>query len=457
MRVFLAEGWTQMNETTRRYRGFISYSQKDKTFAKRLHKALEAYTLPGGKKLGRFFRDDDELGGAASLGEALQSAIHDSEDLIVIASPHSAQSKWVNEEVIHFKKLADPDKQVFAVVIDGAPNAHEAALECFVPALRSRVSPTGDLTGEPDEPLAPDARKEPFKRLVTKLAAGLEGVPFDDLWQRQKRRARQRALTSTLIIAALAAPLIWWGATTVSKLESSTTQLESLDVDTQRSNFLDGYYVNIVDAQWAQETPQEYLLSREDYDGAIQILLETDLNDDGYQDYYIRLEHIEFCGSGGCLHDIVLNDGGVYRSLRESNGGDLQVLTTRQNGLRDLGLGFGGLDDGASVYSMLRYNGETYGPAAYAVCGGVVSYCGLSSVFSDTPYGDTMDMVFYPPADPDMTADGAIYRGVQGAMDANASERIQSSFDYIAGVDESGEYALVHIWKGTYGVMRIAK
>ncbi len=96
-------------EPARRYRAFISYSQRDKRHATRLHKALESYRVPKGvtasgvdkepRKLGRFFRDNEEMGAAADLGAALRGAIADSESLIVVCSPHAAQSKWVNEEV----------------------------------------------------------------------------------------------------------------------------------------------------------------------------------------------------------------------------------------------------------------------------------------------------------------------------------------------------------------------
>jgi hypothetical protein len=53
----------------KRFRAFISYSQRDKAIARRLHKALETYRLPGGvhaagvdksRRIGRVFRDDEE-------------------------------------------------------------------------------------------------------------------------------------------------------------------------------------------------------------------------------------------------------------------------------------------------------------------------------------------------------------------------------------------------------------
>jgi hypothetical protein len=74
---------------SRKYRGFISYSKKDKAHAARLHKALEAFRVPKGaagegvdpktRRLGRFFRDDDEMGAASDLGAALRGAIEDAQ------------------------------------------------------------------------------------------------------------------------------------------------------------------------------------------------------------------------------------------------------------------------------------------------------------------------------------------------------------------------------------------
>src|SRR5829696_8803597 len=99
------------DSTSHRYRAFISYSKKDQHHAKRLHSALETYRVPKGieaplqrdRRLGRFFRDDDEMGASRDLGATLRDALENSENLIVICSPHAARSKWVNAEILHFK------------------------------------------------------------------------------------------------------------------------------------------------------------------------------------------------------------------------------------------------------------------------------------------------------------------------------------------------------------------
>src|SRR5437016_278539 len=93
------------------YWAFISYSHGDSAWARWLHRALESYRIPSRivgrasefgpipKKLFPVFRDRDELAGSAELGPELQKALRRSRFQIVIASPNSARSRWVNEEV----------------------------------------------------------------------------------------------------------------------------------------------------------------------------------------------------------------------------------------------------------------------------------------------------------------------------------------------------------------------
>lgn len=184
-----------------KYAGFISYSRKDAGWAKKIQRALERYRLPirldeagrPKKTLGKFFRDEDELAGAPSLGASLRGALEDSRSLIVVCSPNAAGSDWVDQEIRHFKAKR-PDGAVFGVIVAGKPDAQDPALRCFPPALLHKVDDDGRLTDEGDEPLAPDATAEPFARVKTRLAAGLVGVGFDELWKREQRRQRTRRL-----------------------------------------------------------------------------------------------------------------------------------------------------------------------------------------------------------------------------------------------------------------------
>jgi len=100
------------------YTAFISYSHNDEAFAKRLHRRLEAYKPPKhliqsqGKygpvppNLKPIFRDQDELSVDGNLSRAIQTALKKSSSLIILCSPAAVASRWVNEEIITFKRLA---------------------------------------------------------------------------------------------------------------------------------------------------------------------------------------------------------------------------------------------------------------------------------------------------------------------------------------------------------------
>lgn len=208
-----------MEVASRRYRAFISYSQKDKAWGRRLQSWLETYRVPvgvvadiqAGQRLGRFFRDEAEMPAASDIAEVVREAIETADSLIVVCSPNSAQSQWVAAEIAHFRK-AHPDGEVFAVIIDGTPNSGDPRTECFPPGLR-RSFEEGAM---PVEPVGVDVRVDPKERICARLAAGLLQVDFDDLWQRDRRRAerrQQRAIltlsAATAVFAGLAVAAVW--------------------------------------------------------------------------------------------------------------------------------------------------------------------------------------------------------------------------------------------------------
>jgi len=203
-----------------RYWAFISYSQRDVKWAQWLHKQLEAYRVPRmwiGREIGDLtiprrlvpiFRDRDELPSAGDLGGKIREALAASHSLIVICSPYAAASPWVNEEVRTFKSLGRSD-HVFPLIVDGDPFASdrpECGLpECFPPALRFAVDADGLVGDRRAEPLAADAREGKDGRFdaCLKLIAGILGVGFDALRQREQARQRRRRLR--LALASLAA------------------------------------------------------------------------------------------------------------------------------------------------------------------------------------------------------------------------------------------------------------
>jgi tetratricopeptide (TPR) repeat protein len=206
-----------------KYRAFISYSHSDEKWARWLHRGLETYRLPKGlvgretafgpvpQRFAPVFRDRDELATATNLGSTLVAALEQSACQVVICSPKAAKSRWVNEEILTFKRLGREDR-IFCLVVDGEPGASldpaQAEQECFPPALIYRMGADGALTEERGEPIAADVRprKDRPHDAMLKLLAGMLAVGFDELRRRDASRRRRR--TVALVAASIAGMLI---------------------------------------------------------------------------------------------------------------------------------------------------------------------------------------------------------------------------------------------------------
>jgi hypothetical protein len=140
-----------------KYWAFLSYSHQDNVetradgsrghirWAEWLHDSLETYRVPAEFRMRqtrigepmpeRFypvFQDEKELPINADLGESIRSALRQSRFLIVICSPRSATSRYVNEEVRYFKELGRGDR-IMTLMIDGEPNVSFANKAGFSP------------------------------------------------------------------------------------------------------------------------------------------------------------------------------------------------------------------------------------------------------------------------------------------------------------------------------------
>jgi hypothetical protein len=108
---------------------------------------------------------------------------------LVICSPRSAQSKWVNQEIADFKALGRAN-HILAAIVDGEPNSGESSTECFPSALKYQVDAGGKITNKPERfiPIAADFRQhgDGFSNGIMKLAAGMLDVGFDELKQRHR-------------------------------------------------------------------------------------------------------------------------------------------------------------------------------------------------------------------------------------------------------------------------------
>ena len=201
------------------YDAFISYKHGavDSAAARALQKNLEHFRapllsgigLPGisshdnadkPKKTGRIrrvFLDDGELSACAAFGSHIREALKKSRWLIIICSPETKRSPWVNLEIETFLEYHDRD-HILAVMTSGEP------ADIFPDAFVG----SGSM---PDEMLAADARGETVREVLKKLrgdallrvAAPILGLAYDDLKQRSKIYKLQRLASAAVVCLAL--------------------------------------------------------------------------------------------------------------------------------------------------------------------------------------------------------------------------------------------------------------
>lgn len=107
---------------------FISYRhvEPDRNWAKWLHSALENYRVPRRltherglpRRIGRVFRDEEELAASSDLSAGIREALDRSEHLIVVCSPRTPSSQWVGAEVDYFRQQGRGDA-ILALLIEG--------------------------------------------------------------------------------------------------------------------------------------------------------------------------------------------------------------------------------------------------------------------------------------------------------------------------------------------------
>jgi WD40 repeat protein len=195
-----------------RYWAFVSYSNLDARWGTWLRRSLESYRVPRQlvgrptaigrvpKRIYPVFRDRDELATSADLGALIKAALAQSRSLIVICSPESARSRWVDQEIRDYQAL-NRGERVVAMIVDGVPHAGGSS-ECFPKALL-----------EGTEPMAADVRTtaDGRRNAFLKVVAGVIGVPFDDLLRRDVRRRRFRQLVAGLVTVVICATALAGG------------------------------------------------------------------------------------------------------------------------------------------------------------------------------------------------------------------------------------------------------
>lgn len=201
-----------------KYDAFISYRHCpfDSRIAAKLHKMLEHYHIPqiirqltGRKKISRIFRDKEELPLSSNLTQKIYDALDHSEYLILICSPESKASLWVQREVSYFIEKHGRER-VLTVVSKGEPDDVFPEILCedtaYVKDEQGNLCPHKVSV----EPLAADIRaatqRQSLRKLrseVLRLLAAMLGCPYDALKQRHRQYMLRRtsiALSTFLLL-----------------------------------------------------------------------------------------------------------------------------------------------------------------------------------------------------------------------------------------------------------------
>lgn len=187
------------------YDAFISYSHEDDRAAEQFQIALQGFARPWYRlRSFRVFRDTSNLAVEPDLRGAVQAALDQSRYLIVLASPASARSGWVDQELRHWLS-SRPAQSVILVRLAGTIHWSAEkddfdwdASDALPPALRGVYA---------QEPLFMDLGKSGglslrdavFERAIAQVAARLRGVALDEMLGEHLRRRRQTRAMAAVI------------------------------------------------------------------------------------------------------------------------------------------------------------------------------------------------------------------------------------------------------------------
>ena len=200
----------------RAYDAFISYSHESVDLADALQTSLQRLSMPWYRRrpFVRVFRDETSFGAGHDLGDKITEALDDSGHLVLLLSPSSVASPWVDHELAHFLATKGPEHVTF-VVESWRGDAGQQALGRLndfdwdgddVPPsgarpVRRAAGSRHALDRRGDRP---DPEERTVPRRVATIAAAIKNQNKDELVGAiVAMRPRARILTGSIALGAL--------------------------------------------------------------------------------------------------------------------------------------------------------------------------------------------------------------------------------------------------------------
>lgn len=196
------------------YKAFISYRHHVlPTFVRRLELALKTYAKPLLRPPITIFRDENHLAPGIDLAALINAALESSEFLILLASPESARSPWVQREVTRWFGHLQRADTFIVVLLSGSIGVTDDGLVDWArtDALPDCLRP--HLTGVPlfvdmrwavdDEGL--DLAHPEFRRSVNAIVARMRGIDPNELLGVEVRQHRRNLRLRNVAVSLLAA------------------------------------------------------------------------------------------------------------------------------------------------------------------------------------------------------------------------------------------------------------
>lgn len=246
---------------------FVSYKRADERWARWLQGRLESYRLPASvrkahphlpAKIFPNFRDTTDIQ-PNPLEDELRHNLEKSRFLIVICSPRSAAVSpaghvdWIDFEISHFCTLGRNENVILCIVDGEAYSANHPERECIHPTIKRLLPTLLGVNVHEKASFWPWVNRE---RAFIQIVSRMLDVSFDTLWQRQRRRMRNKAISyAALLLGMLGAGIMIWAQSQPFDMELRLDEL------TQHNECLPLVEESYIKLQFGQEWVQKDITS----------------------------------------------------------------------------------------------------------------------------------------------------------------------------------------------------